>query len=146
MATNENAGNVSHKKENIKSQEVDLINGSNIIQFPYEEVLSIINKAILFIKNASNNQQKLLDDLNWVIKIITSRTLYVYKIGEEEKGTKNKKRNSIFSKYLKFVTKYHDEIIEMNQNNIFRNDLNDGKSDNILLSSSIKLKNLQRKI
>ena len=140
METNENTGNVSHKKENINNREVDLINGSKIIQFPYEEVLSIINKAILFIKNASHNQQKLLDDLSWVIKIITSRTLYVYKIGEEEKAAKNGKRNSVFSKYLKFVTKYHDEIIEMNQNNIFKHDLNDGKSDNILLSSSIKLK------
>ena len=139
---NENTLNIALKKENINNQESDFISSnSKMFQSPYEKVLSILNKAIFFIKNNSDNYFNIIDDLNWVIKIIKSKTLYAYKNAEEEKVPKNGRRCSIITnKCIKFVAKYHAEVIEMNQNNILNNDSNSGKANNILLASSIKLK------
>ena len=49
--------------------------GNNIITNPYEKALNIINEAKKFINKMSNSQVKLIRNLDWVIKIITSHSL-----------------------------------------------------------------------
>jgi len=52
------------------------IKSPTIIETTYEKVLSIINKVKEFIKKASNESNTLIEDLEWVIKVITNKSLY----------------------------------------------------------------------
>ena len=145
---NQNQNNDTSKtnnniKENSNSNESDLNKVSNIFETHYEKVLSIINKIKEYLKSA--NQEKLLEDLIWVTKIITSRSLYTYEIKEQENEEEEKspKKNSAYFKFVKFVAKYNDEVIQNNKNS-FIGAINAGisknNSNNFLLCSSIKLK------
>ena len=55
----------------------------NLITTPYERVISIINEAIKFINKISKTQGKLIKELNWVIKVITSHSLYTYELKDD---------------------------------------------------------------
>ena len=48
----------------------------NIIQTPYERVLSILQETLNSLNFSSKIQSKLFTYLQWVIKIIKSRLLY----------------------------------------------------------------------
>ena len=127
------------------TSEAELNKVSNIFETHYEKVLSIINKIKEYLKSV--NQEKLLEDLIWVTKIITTRTLYTYEIKEEEGEDEEKtpKKDSAYFKFVKFVAKYNDEVIQNNRNS-FIGAINAGISksnnSNFLLRSSINLKNL----
>ena len=130
-------------QEKANGNEPDLNKTSSIFETHYEKVLSIISKIKDYLK--STNQKKLLEDLIWVTKIITNRSLYNYEMKEEESedADKNQKKNSAYFKFVRFVAKYNDEIIHNNKNS-FIGAINAGisKSNNnsLLLLSSIKLK------
>ena len=70
------------KKESLNNQKSNFSKNSNIIETTYEKVLSIINKVKDFIKKNSKNSQKLIDDLEWVIKVIANKYLYSYEINK----------------------------------------------------------------
>ena len=87
---------------------------SSIIETTYEKVLSIINNVKDFIKKNSKNSKKLIEDLEWVIKVIANKSLYSYEL----KKPKFSRQNSEFNKFVNFVTKFNEEIIEMKQKHI----------------------------
>ena len=62
---------------------------TTIIETTYEKVLSIINKVKEFIKKSSSSAQNLIEDLDWVIKVITNKSLYTYELQKEKLGKQN---------------------------------------------------------
>ena len=104
-------------------------NGNNIITTPYEKVLNIINEAKKFINNVSIRQVKLIRNLEWVIKIITSHSLYTYELKENEVIDKYIKENPDYKQFVDFVYEYNEEVIQMN------------KKTNIINSKSKKISN-----
>ena len=100
-----------NKKDMSITSQVTLSKDSNIIETTYEKVLSIINRTKDFIKKTFKNAHRLIDELDWVIKVINNKSLYSYQI---KKPTLTR-QNSEFNKFVNFVTKYNDEVIEMNQ-------------------------------
>ena len=104
-------------KTNEKNQKAesntDFIRGSNIFETTYEKVLSIINQVKDFIKKTSKSSQKLIDDLEWVIKVIANKSLYSYEV-KKQKNAKNEEYN----KFINFVTKYNEEVLELNKRHI----------------------------
>ena len=116
-----------------------IIAGNNIITTPYEKVLSIINDAKKFINMMSKNQSKLIRDLEWVIKVITSHSLYTYELKDNELIQKYSNENQDFKQFVEFVSEYNEEVIQMNK----KTDLINSKSlkmNNELLIPSFKLK------
>jgi len=112
------------------------IKSPTIIETTYEKVLSIINKVKEFIKKASNESNTLIEDLEWVIKVITNKSLYTYELKQQ----KLSKQNAEYKKFISFVTKYNEEIIEMNKKHDIVNDiLSLGKKEDILLRPSLCL-------
>ena len=60
-----------------------------IIETTYEKVLSIINKVKEFIKKTSNDSNNLIEDLEWVIKVITNKSLYTYELKQQKLSKQN---------------------------------------------------------
>ncbi len=121
-----------------------------IIETTYEKVLSIINKVKDFIKKTSTTSKNLIEDLEWVIKVITNKSLYTYELKQD----KVSKQNAEYNKFISFVTKYNEEVIEMNKkHDIVSGILSIGKKGEILLKPSLclnkilpdELKNLDEK-
>ena len=126
-------------------------NGNNIITTPYEKVLNIINEAKKFINNVSSRQVKLIRNLEWVIKIITSHSLYTYELNENEVIDKYIKENPDYKQFVDFVYEYNEEVIQMNKKTNIINSKSKKISNDItslLNESSLKLKRnlLEKKI
>ena len=109
-----------------------LIN-TDIITTPYEKVLSILKQAKHYISNISKNQTKLIQNLDWCIKIITSRSLYSYELKEKEAITKLSEENQEFKQLVDFVSEYNEKVIQMNRK------YNSILTDKLLEKSSTKL-------
>ena len=129
-----------NKKESTNTtKEPNYSKDSSIIETTYEKVLSIINKVKDFIKKNSKNSQKLIDDLEWVIKVIANKSLYSYEL----KKPNLNRQNSEFNKFVYFVTKYNEEIIEINKRHILVSGLlNLVKKGEILNKPSLCLKKI----
>ena len=130
-----------NEKENLdKKESQDIFHKSpTIIETTYEKVLSIINKVKEFIKKASSDSNKLIQDLEWVIKVITNKSLYTYEL----KQAKLSKQNAEYNKFISFVTKYNEEIIEMNKkHDIVSGILSIGKKGEILMKPSLCLEKI----
>ena len=111
----------------------------NIIETTYEKVLSIINKVKEFIKKTSTSSNSLIEDLEWVIKVITNKSLYTYELKQE----KLSKQNAEYNKFISFVTKYNEEVIEMNKkHDIVSGILSIGKKGELLMKPSLCLKKI----
>ena len=127
------------KEENKKDQNKELKKTSTIIETTYEKVLSIINKVKEFIKKSSSNAQNLIDDLEWVIKVITNKSLYTYELKQEELS----KQNAEYNTFINFVTKYNEEVLEMNRKHDIVNSIfNLGKKGDMLHKPSLCLKKI----
>ena len=127
------------KKDSSNNQKSNFSKDTNIIETTYEKVLSIINKVKDFIKKNSKNCQKLIDDLEWVIKVIANKSLYSYEIKKQNLS----RQNSDYNKFINFVTKYNEEVIEMNQRHILVSGLlNLVQKDEILNKPSLCLKKI----
>ena len=106
---------------------------SNIITTPCEKVLSILRQVKNFIFNFSKEQTKLIQNLDWCIKIITSRSLYSYELKEKETINKLSEDNPEFKQLVDFVSEYNEKVIKMNRK------YNYILSDKLLEKSSTKL-------
>ena len=91
----------------------------NIIETPYERVLSIIQETIKALSIASKVQSKLFNELQWVIKIIKSHLLYSYEIKEKTYVAELSKNDPDFKQFVDFVTEYNEQVIEMNKKNTY---------------------------
>ena len=111
----------------------NIILNTDIITTPCEKVLSIIRQAKNFIFNISKTQSKLIQNLEWCIKIITSHSLYSYELKEKEAISQISQGNPEFKQLVDFVSEYNEKVIKMNRKyNIL--------SDKLLQKSSTKLK------
>ena len=88
----------------------------NIFVTTYEKVLSILNKVKDFIRNNTNNYEKILEDLDWVAKVITNKTLYSYEVKKEKLSEDHKKISD-------FVNQYNEEIINLNKKHALVRDI-----------------------
>ena len=120
---------------------------NNIITTPYEKVLSILNEVKNFISIISTNQTKLIRDINWVIKIINSHSLYTYELKDKEIIDKIKNENEEFKDFVKFVYEYNEDILKLNKKNILINSKSQNikKNMNLLNVPSIKFKKMIKK-
>ena len=110
----------------------NIILNSDIITTPCEKVLSIIRQAKNFIFNIAKTQTKLIQNLEWCIKIITSHSLYSYELKEKEAISQISQGNPEFKQLVDFVSEYNEKVIKMNRKyNIL--------SDKLLQKSSTKL-------
>jgi hypothetical protein len=74
-----------------------------------------LNNVKQYINKTSKHQPKLLRSLDWVIKVITSHSLYAYELKEKELINKLTKENADFKNFVDFVSKYNEQVIEMNK-------------------------------
>ena len=91
----------------------------NIIETPYERVLSIIQETMKALNLASKVQSKLFTELQWVVKIIKSHLLYSYEIKEKNYVAELSKNDPDFKQFVDFVTEYNEQVIQMNKKNNF---------------------------
>ena len=108
---------IKNTKKNIKVKKTKsnkLIN-SNIITTTREKVLSILRQVKSFLLNFSKDQTKLIQNLDWCIKIITGRSLYSYELKEKETINKLSKGNPEFKQLVDFVSEYNEKVIQMNR-------------------------------
>ena len=113
---------------------------SSIIITHYEKVLSILNNVKQYIISTSRLQSKLIKNLDWVIKIITTHSLYAYELKEKDVIAKLAKQNEGFKNFFDFVSKYNDQVIEMNKKNIKLGAKTIEVTNDLLKKPSIKLK------
>jgi hypothetical protein len=113
---------------------------SSIIITPYEKVLKILDSVKQYILSTSKLQTKLIKNLDWVIKIITSHSLYSYELKEKDLISKLAKQNSNFKNFVDFVSKYNEQVIEMNKRNIKLGAKTIEVANELLQKPSIKLK------
>ena len=107
-----------------------------IFENTYEKVLSIINKVKDFIKKNTQDYQSIIDELEWVIKVITNKTLYSYEV-------KKNLENPEHQKFLEFINRYNEEFLNLDKKHVLVRDLlNIGKNKGILLKPSLILKKL----
>ena len=114
--------------KNIK-KDSNLFLDNCIITTPYEKVLSIIREAIHFINMTTKTQSKLIKELSWVIKVITTQSLYTYEIKDTEMINNYSQENPDFKQFVDFVKEYNEDIIQIN------------KKNNIINSKSLKMSN-----
>ena len=111
--------------QNQYSKAISATLGNSIITTPYEKVLSYNNEAKIFINSITKTKSKLIRNLEWSIKIITSHSLYKYELKENDIIEKYKKENKEFKQFVDFVTEYNEEVIQMNKKKSIINTKND---------------------
>ena len=109
---------------------------SDVITTPYERVLSILREVKKYILKVSK-ENILIKNLDWAIKIITSRSLYSYEIKEVDTVNQLSKENPEFKQLVDFVSEYNEKVIQMYQQ------YSDILTDKLLTKPSTKL-NRQR--
>jgi hypothetical protein len=115
---------------------------SSIIITHYEKVLTILNNVKQYINSTSKLQSKLIKNLDWVIKIITTHSLYSYELKEKDVITKLSKQNEGFKNFVDFVSKYNEQVIEMNKKNIKLGAKTIEVTNELLQKPSINLKKI----
>ena len=134
---------MSEAKENDKDNQNKASNSNKEILFEttYEKVLFILNKIKDFIKTISAKETtKLIEEVDWIIKVITNRSLYTYELVKE----KIIKQNEEYDKFINFVKKYNEEVIEMNKKHeLVSSILSIRKKEDILLKPSLFLQKIE---
>ena len=134
---------MSEAKENEKNNQNKASNSNKEILFEttYEKVLFILNKIKDFIKTISAKETtKLIEEVDWIIKVITNRSLYTYELVKE----KIIKQNEEYDKFINFVKKYNEEVIEMNKKHeLVSSILSIRKKEDILLKPSLFLQKIE---
>ena len=110
---------------------LSLIN--NIIESPYEKVLSILQETLNSLNLSSKIQSKLFTDLQWALKIIKSHLLYSYEIKEKDYVAEMSRTDPDFKQFVEFVREYNEQMIEMKKKNNYIN-------NELLQKPSFKLK------
>ena len=131
---------MSEKQKNGSENKKSDNNKEILFETAYEKVLFIINKVKDYITKINSNETKLIEELDWVIKVITNKSLYTYELVKE----KLIKQNEEYDKFINFVKKYNEEVIEMNKkHDIVSTILNFRKKEDILLKPSLVLKKVE---
>ena len=112
----------------------------SIMITPYEKVLTILNSVKQYINSTSKRQSKLVRSLDWVIKVITSHSLYAYELKEKDLISKLSKENKNFKQFVDFVSEYNEQVIEMNKKNVFWGARTIDYANELLQKPSIKLR------
>ena len=134
-----NEKNHKNKRKQFVSLAREYLKDTIIFETTYEKVLKIINQVKDFIKKTAKNSQKLIDDSEWVIKVITNKSLYSYKVNKEQ----IEKQNSEYNKFINFVTKYNEEVLEINKRHILVSSLiNITQKEDKLLKPSLCLQKI----
>ena len=122
-----------------KKRGIPNIMNSNIITTPCEKVLSILKQVKSFLISFAKDQVKLIQNLDWCIKVITSRSLYSYEIKENEAINKLSEDNPEFKQLVDFVSEYNEQVMNGKFNNIL--------GDNLLkkLSFQLNKRKIERK-
>ena len=81
-----------------------------------DKVLSIITKVKDFIINNTKNYSNVIDELDWVRKVITNKTLYTYEVNKDKLTDDNQK-------FLDFVIKYNEDVINLNKKHALVRDI-----------------------
>ena len=105
------------KNSQISSNSIFYI--KNIIETPYQRVLSILQETMKALNSASKVQSKLFTELQWVVKIIKSHLLYSYEIKEKTYVAELSKNDPDFKQFVDFVSEYNEQVIQMNKKNNF---------------------------
>ena len=81
---------------------------------PYEKVLSILNEIKQFLSTVKKSQNH-IKQLNWVIQIISSRSLYTYEIlNQKEKFEKIQKELPEFKHFIEFLSDSNEQFTQKN--------------------------------
>ena len=112
----------------------------SIMITPYEKVLTILNNVKQYINSTSKRQSKLVRSLDWVIKVITSHSLYAYELKEKDLISKLSKENKNFKQFVDFVSEYNEQVIEMNKKNVFWGARTIDYANELLQKPSIKFR------
>lgn len=84
------------------------------ITTPYEKVLSILNEIKQFLSTVKKSQNH-IKHLNWVIQIISSRSLYTYEIlNQKEKLEKIQKEFPEFKHFIEFISDANEQFTHKN--------------------------------
>ena len=62
-----------------------------VFETTLDKVLSIITKIKDFIINNTQNYSNVIDELDWVRKVITNKTLYTYEVNKDKLADDNQK-------------------------------------------------------
>ena len=107
-----------------------------VFETTLDKVLSIITKIKDFIINNTQNYSNVIDELDWVRKVITNKTLYTYEVNKDKLADDNQK-------FLDFVIKYNEEVINLNKKHaLVRDILSMKKNKEFLQKPSLLLKKL----
>ena len=95
-------------------------NNENIISTPYEKVILILRQTINFISMIAKKEEKIINNLEWVIKMITSHSIYSYELHDNERIYKSKNEPH-FKELVDYVNNYNEDFIDLNTKINFMN-------------------------
>ena len=95
-------------------------NNENIISTPYEKVILVLRQTINFISMIAKKEEKIINNLEWVIKMITSHSIYSYELHDNERIYKSKNEPH-FKELVDYVNNYNEDFIDLNTKINFMN-------------------------
>ncbi len=95
-------------------------NNENIISTPYEKVILILRQTINFISMIAKKEEKIINNLEWVIKMITSHSIYSYELHDNERIYKSTNEPH-FKELVDYVNNYNEDFIDLNTKINFMN-------------------------
>ena len=93
---------------------------TDMITTPCEKVLKILNEIKNFLSNIENSK-KYIYELNWVIKIISSRSLYSIQINQKESLEQFQNEFPEMKQFLDLINLYNGQINETKKYNNYIN-------------------------
>ena len=112
----------------------------NLLTTPYMRVLSILSEIKKYIFNTSKGQSHLIDDIEWILKVIIGHSLYSYDFTDKEKVEKYKRENSSFRQFANFVSEYNEKVIELNKEDFLFLSKNVQHKSELMQQPSLKIK------
>ncbi len=111
-----------------------------IISTTYEKIILILRETINYISMITKKDEKIINDLEWVIKMITSHSIYSYELFDNDNLNQSTKDPN-FKQLVDYVNNYNEDFIDLNTKINFMN-FNIKKTNNELLKPSFQLKKI----
>ena len=111
-----------------------------IISTTYEKIILILRETINYIYMITKKDEKIINDLEWVIKMITSHSIYSYELFDNDNLNQSTKDPN-FKQLVDYVNNYNEDFIDLNTKINFMN-FNNKKTNNELLKPSFQLKKI----
>ena len=110
-----------------------------VFETTYEKVLSILNKIKDFIISNTKDNENIIKDLEWIKTVIANKSIYSYEVNKSKISSDNPSNQ----KFLDFIDKYTEEIINLNKKHILVRDiLSFSKNKEMLKKPSLILKRI----